>query len=820
MTSTTFLDGKVTLHAGDCLEVLASLPENSVDSVVCDPPYHLTSIVKRFGGANAAPAKEGKTGAYARASAGFMGKQWDGGDIAFRPETWALVLRVLKPGGHLIAFSGTRTYHRMACAIEDAGFEVRDMIAWHYGCLDTDTQAVTPSGLRSHDALKVGDLVLSYDPTTRSYQWDAVEGVFAYDIDDTVYRISTDHGEQVVSRNHRCLVERGGNETFEFAEDVARQREANVPVLENLPALLDALCVHHEGAGHSQQSVQSGVQESANRESQLGRRASGPTQGEVEGDLRSMWRPVLAQHEVAGAHQNAGLLRAMQRPFSWPRLASARPQRARGMEAGIGSVARRTHDWIVQSFVEGWRYLSKAQGELRLSALCPVPVGVSADGADGWLRDGASAGGRSHFGSLLNQGGSGASHRPSTSEQRGYKPDAVREQQGSQTVRGWSGHKAVVGRVTPERYRGVVWCIRVRTGAFVAVRNGMAFPTGNSGFPKSHNVSKAMDARSKLGSARTEDMRRLSMGEDYVPSGRGRKNYDNGGGSQMNGVTNYTPEGDVAKQWDGWGTALKPATEPMCLARKPLDGTVAENVLKWGVGALNIDACRIGSEARQNAQKGGESLNRIARPNGGDSADAKAVGAYGVGAKQVTTGFADVVGRWPANLMHDNSPEVVAMFPDSDGQQGIVTGNEPTANGFSGAVAFSGMKARVGSAEPRNDSGSAARFFWSSKAAADDRLGSKHPTVKPIDLMQELVRLVTRKGGTVLDPFAGTGTTGEAAWREGMKAILIEREIEYQADIARRMELASQPTKRAAVAKTKNKLDKAEDLPLFSGEPT
>lgn len=802
MTSTTFLDGKVTLHAGDCLEVLASLPENSVDSVVCDPPYHLTSIVKRFGGANAAPAKEGKTGAYARASAGFMGKQWDGGDIAFRPETWALVLRVLKPGGHLIAFSGTRTYHRMACAIEDAGFEVRDMIAWHYGCLDTDTQAVTPSGLRSHDALKVGDLVLSYDPTTRSYQWDAVEGVFAYDIDDTVYRISTDHGEQVVSRNHRCLVERGGNETFEFAEDVARQREANVPVLENLPALLDALCVHHEGAGHSQQSVQSGVQESANRESQLGRRASGPTQGEVEGDLRSMWRPVLAQHEVAGAHQNAGLLRAMQRPFSWPRLASARPQRARGMEAGIGSVARRTHDWIVQSFVEGWRYLSKAQGELRLSALCPVPVGVSADGADGWLRDGASAGGRSHFGSLLNQGGSGASHRPSTSEQRGYKPDAVREQQGSQTVRGWSGHKAVVGRVTPERYRGVVWCIRVRTGAFVAVRNGMAFPTGNSGFPKSHNVSKAMDARSKLGSARTEDMRRLSMGEDYVPSGRGRKNYDNGGGSQMNGVTNYTPEGDVAKQWDGWGTALKPATEPVCLARKPLEGTIAENVLKWGTGALNIDACRVGvAESDQKGQGG---------PNAGLSGSAMFVGIKVAGDNR------DGLGRWPANLMTDGSPEVVAMFPDSDGQQGDTKGTEPSKPTADIYGKFAG---RVPS-EARGDSGSAARFFWSSKAAAEDRLGSAHPTVKPIDLMQELVRLVTRKGGTVLDPFAGTGTTGEAAWREGMKAILIEREIEYQADIARRMELASQPTKRAAVAKTKNKLDKAEDLPLFSGEPT
>jgi len=121
------------LRLGDCMDVMPLLPENSIDSCVTDPPYHLTSIVKRFGGANAAPAKFGTDGAFARASAGFMGKQWDGGDIAFRPETWAAVLRILKPGANLVAFSATRRYHRMACAIEDAGFEILDQIAWAYG---------------------------------------------------------------------------------------------------------------------------------------------------------------------------------------------------------------------------------------------------------------------------------------------------------------------------------------------------------------------------------------------------------------------------------------------------------------------------------------------------------------------------------------------------------------------------------------------------------------------------------------------------------------------------------------------------------------
>jgi site-specific DNA-methyltransferase (adenine-specific) len=125
--------GMIRILIGDCRERLKDLSDNSVDSVVCDPPYHLTSIVKRFGAENAAPAKVGKTGAYARASKGFMGQTWDGGDVAFQPDTWAEVLRVLRPGGHLIAFSGTRTYHRMAVAIEDAGFEIRDQLAWVYG---------------------------------------------------------------------------------------------------------------------------------------------------------------------------------------------------------------------------------------------------------------------------------------------------------------------------------------------------------------------------------------------------------------------------------------------------------------------------------------------------------------------------------------------------------------------------------------------------------------------------------------------------------------------------------------------------------------
>ena len=348
-------DGRVSLHGGDCLEVLKTLPDSSIDACVTDPPYHLTSIVKRFGGANAAACKEGTDGSFARLSRGFMGKQWDGGDIAFRPELWAEVLRVLKPGGHMVAFSGTRTYHRMACAIEDAGFEIRDMIQWVYG----------------------------------------------------------------------------------------------------------------------------------------------------------------------------------------------------------------------------------------------------------------------------------------------------------------------------------------------------------SGFPKSHNVGKGIDKEAT----------------------------------------------GAAKQWDGWGTALKPANEPLCFARKPLsEKTVAANVLKWGTGAINIGGCRVEMGAEYNSES-------IQRQQNSAGAIKGAFGAASLIGKEIPT--YNKKGRWPANLIHDGSDEVLAGFPDTD------------------------------------KSGSAARFFYCAKASKAERgEGNKHPTVKPLKLMQYLCRLITPPGGVVLDPFAGSGTTGLAAASEGFSAVLIEREAEYQEMIAKRMERA------------------------------
>jgi site-specific DNA-methyltransferase (adenine-specific) len=129
----SFYNGRVLLHHGECLSVLAAMPENSFDSCVTDPPYHFSSIIKRFAKTGGADRTASRVGVYTRHARGFMGKTWDGGQIAHEPETWAAVLRVLKPGAHLVAFHAPKNWHRLACAIEDAGFEIRDNLLWLFG---------------------------------------------------------------------------------------------------------------------------------------------------------------------------------------------------------------------------------------------------------------------------------------------------------------------------------------------------------------------------------------------------------------------------------------------------------------------------------------------------------------------------------------------------------------------------------------------------------------------------------------------------------------------------------------------------------------
>ena len=325
-----------------------------------------------------------------------------------------------------------------------------------------------------------------------------------------------------------------------------------------------------------------------------------------------------------------------------------------------------------------------------------------------------------------------------------------------------------------------------------------------SGFPKSYNIGKALEAQMKTGHSSPKGQRITAMGDDYEKTPlAGTPNYGVTGnftnkdtGSKPMELT--TPE---AQLWEGYGSALKPAHEPIVVAMKPVDGTFAENALKWGVAGLWIDGGRVGTEAIPPQRQGKDIRNNAWSGNGGKS-------------DYVSAGS---VGRFPANIIHDGSDEVLAAFD----QQTPARTKKPSASGgscYEGSI-WGGGKPFTSNANTGDNGGSAARFFYCAKASRSERnaglegmdtreikgaVGMKavtaakwgdpdepvyerntkaqnhHPTVKPVELMRYLVRLTkTPTGGVVLDPFMGSGTTGCACAMEGRAFIGIEREAEY-----------------------------------------
>ena len=308
--------------------------------------------------------------------------------------------------------------------------------------------------------------------------------------------------------------------------------------------------------------------------------------------------------------------------------------------------------------------------------------------------------------------------------------------------------------------------VRIEDAGF-EIRDMIAWVYG-SGFPKSLDVSKAID---RAAGAEREVVGQRVYGEGHVqnstklapPIGTFQRTQD-----ERLETAPATPE---AQQWAGWGTALKPALEPITMARKPLEGTVAANVLAHGTGGLNVDGCRVAANGEKTGSNGAVGLTPERGWNGNSL-------PRSVNREQSTT-----QGRWPANLITDGSDEVVGLFPDV---KGAVSNGKRAGTGYEGG--FKDMP----QAPSFNDSGSAARFFYTAKASRDDRdHGNTHPTVKPTDLMRYLCRLVTPPGGVVLDPFMGSGSTGKAAMLEGLGFIGIEREPAYHAIAERRIRVAA-----------------------------
>ncbi len=288
-------------------------------------------------------------------------------------------------------------------------------------------------------------------------------------------------------------------------------------------------------------------------------------------------------------------------------------------------------------------------------------------------------------------------------------------------------------------HRGVV---NIEDAGF-EIRDQLAWVYG-SGFPKSLDVSKAIDKaagaeREVIGTNKRSDKR----GGNYHGASEIRPQID---------CLITLPATDTARQWNGWGTALKPAWEPIVLARKPIEGTVAANVLEHGTGALNVDGCRVGiDDGTRN------------RPPASPTGKTYAQDAWTQDKQNKQSFNADGLGRFPANLIHDGGEEVLGMFPQ--GKSGTMKAGTTRKNraGFTG-----------------NMPTKAARFFYCAKASRSERgEGNDHPTVKPLALMRYLCRLITPPGGVILDPYCGSGSACIAAHLEGFRFLAIDKEQEY-----------------------------------------
>lgn len=321
-----------------------------------------------------------------------------------------------------------------------------------------------------------------------------------------------------------------------------------------------------------------------------------------------------------------------------------------------------------------------------------------------------------------------------------------------------------------------------------------------SGFPKSMDVSKALDK------AAGAERKVLGVSDNWRESKRDRESFGSMEVRGENAGLITAPATDAARMWEGYGTALKPAYEPCLLARKPLEGTVAANVQKWGCGALWIDGGRVGTTGAR---------------NNGRTVDSDIYGKFGP-TRRVDYGK----GRWPANLLHDGSPEVTRCFPESAEQQGDVRGTEPSRTGGDGTNCYGKYSGQRPPAASRKDGGSAARFFYCAKASKAERnagcdalpvkhlaqgnqakaelargnvdhsgnsgfntvkaVRNVHPTVKPLDLCRYLATLILppadRPQGPrkLLTPFSGSGSEMIGALQAGWDDVTgIEREAEY-----------------------------------------
>lgn len=760
------------LYEGNMLDMLEIIEPNSIDAIVTDPPYELN----------------------------FMNKGWDNSGIAFQKETWEKCFKVLKPGGYLIAFGGSRTHHRIMCAIEDAGFEIRDTIMWLYGCYSADTQVLTDKGWKYFYDLDRTEQILQWDKDTNALSWCKPLNYFEYDIDDELCLFENRHISQLVTKNHKVACQiKARRKPFSEYQLVEAQNIKPSWIL-NFPLAGELVGTIHEDDAYILGWWLTDAWAHKDGKAIMFSQSKPKTLDKLRGYLDSrsikyseyIKRAKSEKHRdehifyVTGDIANKMLSLYPDRKLNWDMLnwdMESRKSLLEGLMDGDGSY--RDGEYAMTFWSMDAERLDIFQ------ALC-ISLNYRA-----YIRK------DSKWCVEFN-----VNHNSTQVQTRHHKPNVP--------------------------YTGKVYCLQTDTGAFVVRRNGKAFISGNSGFPKSMNIGLAIDKKNgvepKIGGVKPghEDfVNRTTDGDTRFENGMEGFDRPWMHDEEKREAYHYEklPTSDEAKKWAGWGTALKPAYEPVIVARKPCEGSCVDNVMKYGVGGINIDECRVPHD---------EPIETMHRHT--DKGNNTTLHTYG-DSETDCIASPNEQGRFPANviLTYDETDfeEVCGGMPytKSTGGSGEAS-KRSTLGNFEGGWKHEKDCANLGGL---GDEGSAARYFYCAKASKRDRdegldcfdvkstgelqgrkegsAGSvmnplrpdghirnnplnpyagaggikrnSHPTVKPTALMSYLIRLVTPKGGTILDPFNGSGSTGKAAMYEnkdhnaGYKYIGIELTPEY-----------------------------------------
>lgn len=700
-------DKQYKLFNGDMKDMLEVIKPNSIDAIVCDPPYELN----------------------------FMSKGWDNSGIAFNKDAWRKCYEVLKPGGYLLAFGGTRTYHRIACAIEDAGFEIRDCLIYLYGCYSKDTQVLTDKGWKYFFDLDKTEKILQWNKETNELNWIKPLNYFEYDIDDELIHFKNRHTDQLITKNHNvvCKIKKRCKQKSEYkfckASDIQKSDVVDFPLAGQLKQ-----GVHNDYAYIIGWWLTDAWKHKDGKACMF-------TQSKLEtlNKLRNYF-------DVNNIKYSEYIKKSKKVNHNPEHVFYVTGEIATYLLSNYND-RKITYDFLTwdyesrQKLLEG---LIDGDGSRRKDGYGLVFYSKKADRLDICQALCLSLNMRSHIDYKKGCIFFNPKHNSTQTQFKHYQP--------------------------PQVYAGKVYCLQTETGAFVVRRNGKAFISGNSGFPKSMNVGLAIDK--KMGCS--DRGHRVATASRFHPDGTFEPN-----GESLPPYEGRTAEG---KKWTSYGTALKPAYEPIIMARKPIEGTVAENVLKYGVGGINIDECRVGDEeiSTHNAPKG---TFAGGEPNRGSD----------------TNSYSNHQGRFPANVITDGSDEVKANMPHTKSSGGNLT-TYNFKDSKEGRLSFGQNSKTLERLETDyiapTDNGYACRYFYCAKASKKDRdegleqfdqikvndgrkkeidnafqRGStprrnNHPTVKPIELMQYLIRLVLPQGGVLLDCFMGSGSTGKACMFE------------------------------------------------------